>query len=316
MRVDDDPERFAASLTYDILVTEAIGESRVDVDWIRSDDQIRVMGAEHSGRLDDRVRDGGVLIVAIDGWSDTAVATRRLAADTDGFVVAVCGARQAESIDPVVLGEIREAVDTTFIAFRPRQREDIPPDHDDALARTRPFQSSVAVSGAMDFVRMIHEPGQINLDLADARTVLSDGSLAVLARGTASLERADARDAVRRLFEALPQPIDTTGGSDALVSVVGGPDLSLDDAVATVRTVREEVETIEEVIWGVATDDALTDRMTIDIVIDDVAYRPPLSGGDPCRRCGTALTAYTLGEQTTLFCETCGFADLSMSLRD
>ena len=51
-------------------------------------------------------------------------------------------------------------------------------------------------------------------------------------------------------------------------------------------------------------------------IVDDITYRPPLSAGDPCRRYGTALARYTLGERTTLACETCGFADLSMSMGD
>jgi hypothetical protein len=304
-------ETVTDSLVGDIVVAgprEAV-EKRA-----RTDGQPRVVGIGDADRFGDAVRDDGVAVVAIDGSSIAADSMRRVADGTEGFVVAVFGLTAEQRVDPSLLEKVREAVDVTLLACRTGPPDGSRDERGDS--RSRRSRSEAAVGGAFDFVRMLRRPGHVNLDLADARTVCTDGSLAVLSGGTAPLEAGGPGTAVRRTFEEIPAPIDAARGSNALVSVAGGPEMSIGDAIAAVRAVRREVGDVGELIWGVAVEDALADRVTVDVVVDDVPYRPPLSAGDPCRRCGAALAEYTLGERTTLACEACGFADLSMSLDD
>jgi len=311
-------ETVTDSLVGDIVVAGPKGtvEKRA-----RTDGQPRVVGtgdADSAGdavrdadSAGDAIRDAGVAVVAIDGAADSMPG---VVDDTEGFVVAVFGLTGEQRVDPSLLERVREAVDVTLLACRTGP----PVDSRDERGDSRPRRSSseVAVGGAFDVVGMLRRPGHVNIDLADARTVCTDGSLAVLTGGTAPLEAGGPGTAVQRAFEEIPASIDAAQGSNALVSVAGGPEMSIGDAVAAVRAVRGELGDVEELIWGVAVEDALADRVTVDVVVDDVPYRPPLSAGDPCRRCGAVLAAYTLGERTTLACEACGFADLSMSLDD
>jgi len=288
----DDPEAVADSLDRDIVVAGPREDLETSEGRAELDDQPRVVCIEDDDRFGDAVRDAGVVVVAMDGSSSAADSLVRVVSDAEGFVVAVFDGH--EDIEPSLFEAVRETVDVTVLA-----------------GKTQP-----TVGGAFDFVRMIRRPGHVNLDLADARTVLTDGSLAVLGGGTASFETEGPRRAVRRASEEIPSSIGAVGGSGALVSVAGGPEMSIGDAIAAVRIVREEFEAIDDIIWGVAVEETLADRVTVDIVVDDVVYRPSFSAGDPCRRCGAALVEYTFGEQRTLACEVCGFADLSTSLGD
>lgn len=313
----DDLEAVAGSLDRDIVVAGPREDLETGERSTTVDGQPRVVSIEDTDRFGDAVHDAGVLVVALDGSSSTADSIVRVASDAEGFVVAVFDGHRHDHVEPSLLEAVREAADATVLACRTQPTVESQSGRTEAVdAGVRQSRSRVAVGGAFDFVRTIRRPGHVNLDLADARTVLTDGSLGVLGGGTASFETEGPRRAVRRAFEQVPSSVDAAEGSAALVSVAGGPEMSIGDAVTAVRAVRTEAGTLDTLIWGVAVEDALADRVTVDVVVDDIAYRPLLSAGDPCRRCGAALAEYTFGERRTLACETCGFADLSTSLGD
>lgn len=303
----DELDTVADSLERDIVVAgpQAVTER------ITADDTLRIVPMGDTGDFEAAFNGVGLLVVAID-TSGTAAAVRRAAECTDGFVVGVCTVHDDERIDPSLLDAVRDIVDVTLLVTRDRPIGETMIDCDDGT--DTPPSSALAVVGAIDFARMIRHSGQINLDLADARTVLTDSSHAVLVRGRASSQTERTETAVRRAFEGIPPTIDIDRASNALVSVVGGPEMSITDATAAVRELRKDIGDTNDIIWGVATDDSMGEQVTVDIVIDDVGYRPSLSAGDPCRRCGKTLSAYTFGDRTTIACQACGFAGLSMSL--
>lgn len=311
----DNLESVANSLDEDIVVAGPKGDLGTVAERAEAEDQPRVVGTEDVSEFGDAVGDSGVIVVTWDGSSSGADATVQLADNVDGCVVAVFNGHEYERVEPSLLETVRKTVDVTLLACKKRPTEDSPSEREAKVkARARRSGSGVAAGGAFDFVRMLRRPGHVNLDLADARTVLTEGSIAVLSSGTATFETEGFDRSIQRAFEAVPTSIEATRGTGVLVSLVSGPEMSIEHAISVVRAVREEMGNIEELIWGVATDDALADQVTVDIVVDDIPYRPPLSAGDPCRRCGAALAVYTFGERTALACEVCGFADLSRSL--
>lgn len=313
MCAEDNLAAVADSLDDDIVVA---GPSEAVTEQATSDDQPRVVETEDVDEVTAALRDVSVVVVALSGSESEIATTVGAVGGMAGFTVAVLDGQEDDPVDPSLLDTVSEAVDVTLLACGRRPAgSSLTEQRDENTAQSRQT-SSVAVDGAFDFVRMIRESGEINLDLADARTVLSGGAPAVLGGAGASLDTQGSKRAMQRAFDAIPDTIETTRGSAAMVSVVGGPTMSVDDATAAVQAVRAELWDVDELIWGVATDDALSEQMTVDVIVDDVIYRPPLSAGDPCRRCGTALVGYTMGEQTTLACENCGFADLSTSLDD
>jgi len=310
----DDLESVVDSLGGDIVVAGPDEGPETVEGLATAGRQPRVVGIGDTEEFDHDIGDAGVVVVAVDGSSAPPESAVR-ALDGAEFVVAVLSGRGDGGVKQSLFDTVRGWADVTLLACREQPSVPTPATRGDAggtdVSRPEP---GVAAGGAFDFVRMIREPGQINLDLADAKTVLTDGALAVFSGGTASFETGGPRKAVQRAFDVIPASVDVAVGSDALVSVTGGPEMSIADAVAAVRAVREELGAIETVIWGVAVTEDLMGRLTVEVVVDDIGYRPPLSAGDPCRRCGATLAAYTFGDRTTLACEACGFANLSTSL--
>lgn len=220
-----------------------------------------------------------------------------------------------------------------------------------ALDRLRDVGSAVVLvrDGRIgDAVRelraLIEEAGVVNLDLADVRTLLSPGGLGAFTTGTGSASAPEA--AVSTAIGGLASVVDAATAAGALVDAVGTPDLSVDGAASLVDGVRSHVGTDAHVIWGTAVADGDDLRAQGDLqaranprlrdalqrgdtprVREDARTRdgvrvrllvagieppePTLAPGDPCPRCGGALSGYSLGDRSTIACDDCGYAGVS-----
>lgn len=247
------------------------------------------------------------LVVAIaDTSPETLSELARQAGRVDGLVVGVLAAPDGD-VDRSTLTSIREAVDA--VLFVPSA----------AAAVSATLESpgdgvtvdDPAVEGAFAFVRMLRGPGYVNIDLADARTVLTGRPLAVFGCGVAESTTPDPSVAVADAFRGVPEAIDPAGASGALVNVAVPSGTTLEDAIAAVRAVRERISEDAHIIWGSTAEAA---RLSVRVVLAGVAYERLVSAGDPCPRCDAPLRSFVLGDSETLLCGACGFADLSMSL--
>ena len=165
------------------------------------------------------------------------------------------------------------------------------------------------IAGIREFLDVVQAPGFVNLDLADARTVLSTG---VAALGTGTAARDAPTTAIDRAFDALPDGVDPTAASAVLVDVVVDPVTSIAAATDVVAAVRERIGTAANVIWGGAVDESATDEIRVRVVVADVRYVPALESGDPCPRCEAPLSAYALGARETLSCDACGYSGIAV----
>jgi cell division protein FtsZ len=309
MYVEDSLETVAESLNSDLVVAGPKEPLEAVQPPPTSGDEPQVVSTEDVAEFDDAVQDAGAVVVALEGSQHTTDAVLSAVEDSEAFTVAVFDGRDPKSLDLSLLDTVSERVDATLLAYKMPKRDSAP---ETADTRDCNAPAEIAVGGAFDFARMVQDPGEINMDLADARMVLSGESLGVLSRGVATRDTEGADTAIERAFAGIPSSMDTARGSAALVSVVGGPEMSIRDAVVAVRTADEKIRGSDNLIWGVTIDDALANRISVHVVVDTVPY--PLSAGDPCRRCGSPLSVYTLGGKTTVSCENCGFADLPTSL--
>jgi cell division protein FtsZ len=161
-------------------------------------------------------------------------------------------------------------------------------------------------------VSTVHESGIVNIDLADAQTVFRSADVAALCLGDDP--DCDPAAAVRAAFGGLPNGIETDPVRGVLVDVVGAPGMSVGDISDAVSTVRGHVGPDAHVIWG-GTVEADREGMGVRLVLAGVKHTRVVPG-DRCPRCDAPLSAYTLGDRTTLSCESCGFAGVSVRLRE
>jgi cell division protein FtsZ len=140
------------------------------------------------------------------------------------------------------------------------------------------------VQGVCD---LITTPGLINLDFADVRTVMRDAGTALMGIGMASGSNR-ARDAATRAVQSPLIGHEIRGATGILLSVSGGGDLSLHDAMEIADIVREAADDSCNIIFGATVDEGLGDQVWVTVIATGFD-RPP--GSRPLEASMTSAVA-------------------------
>jgi len=119
-----------------------------------------------------------------------------------------------------------------------------------------------AVQGISDLVML---PGLINLDFADVRTTMLEAGDAILGIGMGVGEHR----AMLAAQKAVSSPLldsSVDGAHSLLLSVTGGPDLSLIEASEAAEVVREAAHPDANIIFGASVDKDLTDQVWVTVI--------------------------------------------------
>jgi len=138
-------------------------------------------------------------------------------------------------------------------------------------------------------ISTVSQPGLINVDFADLKSIIIKGGVTVCGIGEAKGEDR-ALAAVQKALENPLVRVDYSTGTAALIHVTGGSTMSLKEASSVVEIVRESIQPEAEVIWGTKVDHELGDVLRITIIISGVESdqmigmhktRPSLLKGPP-----------------------------------
>lgn len=103
-----------------------------------------------------------------------------------------------------------------------------------------------AVKGTTELVTT---SGLVNLDFADIKAVMVDGGVSLIGMGESDSENR-AIDAVMKAIENPLLDVDISDADGALVNIVGGPDMSLDECKTIIETIGLKLSPSAKLIWG------------------------------------------------------------------
>jgi cell division protein FtsZ len=118
------------------------------------------------------------------------------------------------------------------------------------------------VQGVSDLVTL---PGLINLDFADVRTIMSDAGNALLGIGMGHGEDR-ATEAARAATESPLLETSMEGARKILLSITGGPDLSLWEINEAAKAVSEAAHPDANIIFGAMVDEKLGSEVWVTVV--------------------------------------------------
>ena len=107
----------------------------------------------------------------------------------------------------------------------------------------------ILTSSVKGIAELVTKTGLVNLDFADIRAVMKDGGVALIGVGESDTENR-AQEAVEKALNNPLLNVDITGANGALINVVGGEDMTLDEARRVVETVSEKLDENARIIWG------------------------------------------------------------------
>jgi len=135
----------------------------------------------------------------------------------------------------------------------------------------------VLCHGVQAIAEVITVPGLINLDFADVRAVMKDAGPAWMSVGRGAGQTRTV-DAAR---EALASPlldISIDGATGALFNVTGGSDLTLFEVNDAAEAIRQSVDPEANVIFGVALDPSMGNKVRLTLIATGFATKEALAG--------------------------------------
>ncbi len=164
------------------------------------------------------------------------------------------------------LENLRKAVDTIIVIPNDKLLEIVP---DVSLATAFKVADEILVNSVKGITELITKPGLINLDLADVRTVMTNGGLAMIGMGESDTENR----AIEAVEKALTNPLlslDIDGADGALINVTGGPDITVREAQEIVEAVSSRLSPDAKIIWGAQVEPDLKDTIRTLVIITGV----------------------------------------------
>lgn len=162
--------------------------------------------------------------------------------------------------------ELKKAVDTLVIIPNDKILQVI--DKKTTMLEAFSKADDVLQQGVQGIADLISNPGVINLDFADVRTIMNNKGVAHMGIGRASGENR-AEEAIK---QAISSPLlDTTidGARCVLINMAGGESLGLMEANMGANLICECVDPDAEIIFGTSINEELGDEIIITVIATD-----------------------------------------------
>lgn len=125
----------------------------------------------------------------------------------------------------------------------------------------------VLCQGVRSITDLIMNPGMINLDFADVKTVLSSMGRAVMGTGEASGENRAEVAVEKAISNPLLDDASIRGAKSVLINISGGLDLTLAEVDTAAERIRQELgEGDTNIIFGTCTDEVLHGKIRVSLV--------------------------------------------------
>ncbi|MDA3732475.1 cell division protein FtsZ [Niameybacter massiliensis] len=162
--------------------------------------------------------------------------------------------------------ELKKSVDTLVIIPNDKILQVI--DKKTTMLEAFSKADDVLQQGVQGIADLISNPGVINLDFADVRTIMNNKGVAHMGIGRASGENR-AEEAIK---QAISSPLlDTTidGARCVLINMAGGESLGLMEANMGANLICECVDPDAEIIFGTSINEELGDEIIITVIATD-----------------------------------------------
>ena len=168
---------------------------------------------------------------------------------TIGVVTLPFSAEGSVRMENMIYGleRLRENTDTLIVIPNDKLLDVVP-----RLPLNEAFRvaDEVLMRSVKGLTELITKPGLINLDFADVRTVMKDGGMAMIGFGESDGQN-KAIESVRKALSSPLLEVEVTDAKAALVNVIGGEDMTVEEAEGALQEVYKMMNPEARIIWGV-----------------------------------------------------------------
>lgn len=164
------------------------------------------------------------------------------------------------------LEKLRNVADTVIVIPNDKLLDTVP-----RLPLQKAFKvaDEVLMRAVKGITELITQPGLVNLDFADVRTIMEGGGVAMIGVGEAEGDER-AQEAVHKSLKSPLLDVDISGADAALVNVTGGADISISESEGVVKEVHNRISEDARIIWGAQVEEKLEDTVRVLLVVTGV----------------------------------------------
>jgi cell division protein FtsZ len=120
-----------------------------------------------------------------------------------------------------------------------------------------------AVQGISDLITV---PGEINLDFADVKTIMSGMGMALMGTGIAEGEHKAVEAAQRAISSPLLEDASIHGARGVLINITGGEDMTLHEVSEAAGIIHEAADPDANIIFGTVIDRAMKGSVKVTVI--------------------------------------------------
>lgn len=120
-----------------------------------------------------------------------------------------------------------------------------------------------AVQGISDLITI---PGEVNVDFADVRTIMTGMGMALMGTGVAKGEHRALEAAQRAISSPLLEETSIQGAKGVLINISGGYDLTLHEVAEAARIIADAVDPDANIISGMVIDPMIEEAMKVTVI--------------------------------------------------
>src|SRR5438876_6685372 len=159
--------------------------------------------------------------------------------------------------------QLRDRVDTLIVIENDRLLQVV--ERQTSVVEAFRMADDILRQGVQGITDLITEPGLVNLDFADVRTIMRDAGSALMGIGLASGENR-AAEAARSAVSSPVLEESIEGATGALLNVTGGSEIGLFEVNEAAEVVTGAADQNANVIFGAVIDDALSEEVRVTVI--------------------------------------------------
>ncbi len=209
---------------------------------------------------------------------EIAKLSKKQGALTIGIVTLPFTIEGAKRIENAMLGleKLESIVDTLIV---------IPNDKLLELAPDLPLQTAfkiadeILTNAVKGITELVTTNGLVNLDFADIKTVMMNGGVSLIGMGESDTEQR-ATEAVEKAIDNPLLDVDISNATGALVNVIGGPNMSLDEYKLIVETIGNKLNPDAKLIGGAQISEDMDKSIRVLLIVTGVKSSQIIGGGE------------------------------------
>jgi cell division protein FtsZ len=173
------------------------------------------------------------------------------------------GPKRRRSAD-IGLEDLQTYVDTLIVI--PNQNLFRKANERTTFAEAFKMADDVLYMGVRGVTDLMVNPGLVNLDFADIRTVMAEMGKAMMGTGEGEGEERAVKAAEAAISNPLLEDTSMLGAKGVLINITGGYDMTLFEVDAAANRIRSEVDEDANIIFGSSVDEDMNGRIRVSVV--------------------------------------------------